>query len=109
MLPPMKEVVEPHYLAYGRLYFEQKNFERYGWDLGFITPFVSARVYCWDVLVMPYHMGTEPLRCWETSASQCLPGDESTPLLLYPPEFSLTGAIAEAGAVVGFAALFAAP
>ena len=31
---PQTEVVEPAYLCYGRLYFEQINSERYGWSFG---------------------------------------------------------------------------
>ena len=57
---------------------------------------------------MPYHMGTQPLRHYDTGAGQCLPGDP-VPFLLYPPEFSLTGAIAEAGVVVALYAIFPAP
>src|SRR5437588_4349618 len=31
-LPPNSEIVEPGYVTFNRLYFEQKNFERHGWD-----------------------------------------------------------------------------
>src|SRR5260370_30318924 len=31
---PLTELVEPPYVCYRRLYFEQINIERYGWDLG---------------------------------------------------------------------------
>lgn len=102
---PMTEPVEPQYVCYGRLYFEQINSERYTWDLGFIHPFVSAGRFFWDVAVLPYKLGTDPCRHFECSAGYCLPGDP-VPLLLYPPELSLTGAIFEAGTIVALYAIF---
>jgi hypothetical protein len=105
VFPPAQEVVEPNYVCYNRLYFEEMNSERYGWDLGFIQPFVSAGVFYWDVLTLPYHIGTEPCRHYECSAGYCLPGDP-VPYLLYPPELSLTGATLEAGTIVALFAIF---
>jgi hypothetical protein len=98
-------VVEPSYLCYGRLYFEQKNFERYGWDLGPFTPLLSAAGFYWDLAWLPYHLATAPCRQYECSAGYCLPGSP-VPLLLYPPELSLTGFVAEAGTVVAMVAIF---
>lgn len=103
--PPLTEVVEPYFVTHRRLYYEQKNLERYGWDLGFVSPFVSAAKFYWDVAWLPYHMGVDPLRRYDTSAGQCLPGDP-VPLLLYPPHYSVTGAILEAGAIVALFAIF---
>jgi hypothetical protein len=105
VFPPAREVVEPNYVCYKRLLFEQKNLERYGWDLGFITPFVSAGKFYWDVVWMPYHIWTAPCRCYECSAGYCLPGDP-VPLLIYPPELSLTGTVMEAGTIVALFAIF---
>jgi hypothetical protein len=96
---PLQETVEPMFTAYNRLYFEQINAERYGWDLGPIHPLVSAGVFYFDLLTLPYHMGTQPLRKYEADAGYCLPGDP-VPLLLYPPECTWTGIATEA-AVVG--------
>jgi hypothetical protein len=95
MFPHRDMLVEPNYVCYNRLYFEQKNSERFGWDLCFIQPFVSAGTFFFDVATLPYHFWTDPCRCYECSAGYCLPGDP-VPLLLYPPELSLTGALAEA-------------
>jgi hypothetical protein len=105
VFPPMTETVEPNYTCYGRLYFEDKNSERYGWDLGFIQPFVSAGIFFWDTATLPYHLGTEPCRRYECNAGYCMPGDP-VPYLLYPPVYSVTGAAAEIGAVVALAAIF---
>jgi hypothetical protein len=103
--PPAQEVADPYYVCYGRLYFEQINSERYGWDLGPLQPLISAGMFYWDVLTLPYHMGTEPCRCYECNAGYCLPGDP-VPYLIYPPQLSLTGAAAEAAAVTGVAFAF---
>jgi hypothetical protein len=106
--PPLSEIVEPGYVVYRRLYFEQKNFERGGWDLGFITPFVCAGAFFWDIATLPYHVGTQPLRKWDTGAGNCLPGSPA-PLLLYPPEFSVTGLLLEATVVTSLYGLFPGP
>ncbi len=98
-------MVEPIYLCYDRLYFEQKNSERYGWDFGPIHPLISAAGFYWDVVTLPYHMGTDPCRRYECSAGYCLPGSPM-PLLLYPPEISLTGLVLEAGTLTALFAIF---
>jgi hypothetical protein len=97
--PRMEEVVEPSYVCYGRLYFENKNFDRFGWDLGFVQPFVSGGLFFWDVATLPYHVFTDPCRCCECNSGYCLPGDP-VPFLLYPPGLSVTGLMAETAAVV---------
>ena len=59
-------------MSFSRLYFEQKNFERHGWDLGYITPFVCAGSFFWDTALLPYHMGVQPFRKFDTApASAC--------------------------------------
>jgi hypothetical protein len=103
--PTLRGTVEPNYTCYSRLGFEQKNFERYGWDLGVLTPLISAAAFYKDVLLIPYHLGTEPCRRYECNTGYCLPGD-SVPLLLYPPQFSLTGTLLEGAAVAGVLLVF---
>lgn len=102
--PPMQEVVEPGYVCYGRLFFEERNSERYDWDFGIIQPLVSVGYFYKDVLLFPYHYFTDPCRRYDCDAGYCLPGDP-TPYLLYPPALSLTGALGEAGAVLAVLAL----
>jgi hypothetical protein len=92
-------------LCYGRLLFEDLNSERYGWDLGFIQPFVSGGRFLWDMALLPYHTATAPCRCFECNAGYCLPGDP-VPYLLYPLELSLTGAAWEASVIVALFAIF---
>lgn len=101
---PMVELVEPNGFAYCRLYFEEKNSERYGWDLGPIQPVVSSLVFFKDVVCLPHNIVTHPHRRFETNAGQCMPGDP-VPYIIYPPELTGSGLLAEVGAV---ALLFAA-
>jgi hypothetical protein len=103
--PAASLLVEPNYVCYGRLYFQERNAERYGWDLGMVQPAVSAGVFFFDVATLPYHWGANLCKGPACSAGQCLPGDP-VPYLLYPPELSLTGAVAEAGAIAGVLAVF---
>jgi hypothetical protein len=105
VFPPNAETVEPNYVCYRRLFFEDLNSERYGWDLGFVQPFVSAGKFFCDVATLPYHAGTEPCRKYECSAGYCLPGDP-VPYLIYPPELSVTGAVLEAGTIVALYGIF---
>jgi hypothetical protein len=93
-------LVEPGYVCHGRLLFEQPNLERYGWDLGVLTPFASVGVYWYDLALLPYHSWTDPLERWDCSSGKCLPGDRVA-LLLYPEKFSLTGLAAQAGVIAG--------
>jgi hypothetical protein len=103
--PHMVEHVEPGYVMYRRLLFEQKNAERYGWSLGYLHPLVSAAIFYKDVVMLPYHIGTRPFQQYESDAGYALPGDPQ-PLLLYPEELSLTGLAAQAGAVTGMFFIF---
>jgi hypothetical protein len=103
--PQQNEFAVPNYVCYGRLYFEQLNFERYGWDLGPIAPIVESLVFGADLAILPYKIGCDPFRCYECSSGYCLPGDP-TPLLLYPPQLSLTGATAELGTIFTLIAAF---
>jgi hypothetical protein len=98
--PPVMEVVEPNFVMHGRLYFEQPNSERHGWDLGILQPAVSLATFYKDTVFFPYHYWTRPGERCETSAGKCLPGDP-TPFYLYRPELSWTGLLGETATVVG--------
>lgn len=102
---PMKLEVAPYYVCYGRLRFEEKNAERYGWDLGIIQPLISAGYFLWDFVWFPYHLAMEPCRCFEYNTGFCLPGDP-VPYLLDPLEISATGAVAEVGTILALVAIF---
>lgn len=95
---PQAEVIEPAYLCYRRLYFEQINAERYGWSLGPLHPLISAGIFCFDLATLPYHAATDPLRRYECNPGYALPGD-LMPLLLYRPDLNVPGVVAEAAAI----------
>ena len=97
--------VEPNYLVYQRLYFEERNSECYGWDLGIAQPLVSTGAFFWDVAALPYHLATDSFRFYDSDAGECLPGDP-VPYLLYPPTLSMSGAVAEAGTIFVLLAVF---
>jgi hypothetical protein len=103
--PPLTKLVEPAFVCHGRLLFEQPDFERGLWDFGVFGPLLSVGKFYLDVALLPYHAFTHPFDCYDCSAGKCLPGDPS-PLYLYPPELSLTGLAAEAGAITALFFVF---
>jgi hypothetical protein len=103
--PERNLLIAPNYVCHGRLLFEQRNAERYGWDLGVLHPVLSAALFGKDFVTIPYHLGTNPLRCRECNAGKCLPGDP-VPLRLYPPGLSLTGTASEVATILGLVAIF---
>lgn len=102
--PRRTMVVEPNYVCYGRLYFQDLNAERYGWDLGPIHPVISTAKFWYDLALLPIHVVNDPCGR-DCSAGYCLPGDP-VPFLLYPPEVTLKGAIAEVGVILALVAIF---
>lgn len=80
--PTLSAVAEPSYLCYRRLFFEQLNFERHGWNLGILQPPLSAALFYADVLALPFYWAADPCRGYECNSGLCLPGDP-TPLLWY--------------------------
>ncbi len=72
-------LVEPNYLCYGRLYFQQTQAERYGRSLGVMQPFVSAGVFYYDVLAFPLRAMFWPCRPYECSADGYSPFFEGWP------------------------------
>ena len=103
--PKQSLLVEPTYVNHGRLYYEELNAERYGWDLGFFSVPLGVAYFYKDVLLFPYHAFTDPCRCQDSSAGKCLPGDP-VPYRLYPEGLSLSGAFGEAATIVALMAIF---
>jgi hypothetical protein len=103
--PQTASSVEPGYVAHRRLFFEQPNFDRHLWDVGYLTPYLSAGKFFYDTVLLPYHCGTEPLRRWDASAGKCLPGDD-TPLYCYGEKFSVTGLTFQVFSVAGGILIF---
>jgi hypothetical protein len=98
-------VVEPNLLYYHHLWFEDKNSERYGWDLGAIQPAVSLFEFWFDFMSLPMRIGNNLCDCMESNVGYCLPGDP-VPYLLYPPEVSVPGTVGELGVIVALMAIF---
>ena len=89
--PPARAVFEPGFVVHRRLHFEEKNTERYGWDLGFVTPFVSTAYFYKDVLLWPNSLASGVVTgFWDTNAGKCLPGSP-VPYCFYPPGLTITG------------------
>lgn len=103
--PRMVAYAEPNYVSYGRLYFQELNSERYGWDLGPISPLASTLYFFRDVTLFPYRFGTDFCRCHDANAGYCLPGDP-VPYLFYPAEASWTGTGVEVATIVTLLAAF---
>lgn len=103
--PHQGKLVEPNFVCYGRLIFEQKNMERYGWDLGPLSLVASPLTFFKDVVCAPYRGLSDPCRHHECNTGYCLPGDP-VPLLIYPPGLSATGTFAEAASIVAVLAIF---
>ena len=100
--PPMQATFSPMYVVHRRLHFEDRNTERYGWDLGIIQPFVSAMAFYKDCLLWPQSLASGcAYGFWDTNAGKCLPGSP-TPYLLYPPELTISGGLVEAAIITGF-------
>lgn len=105
--PPMRINYEPLYVIHRRLHFEEKNSERYGWDLGIIQPLVSSAFFYKDVLLWPNSLASGvAYGFWDTNAGKCLPGSP-TPYMLYPPGLTITGTVVEGLFITGVA--FAIP
>jgi hypothetical protein len=81
--PFLTSTVEPSYVCYKRLWFEQRNTERYGWDFGVLEPVIGTGIFYTDLAVLPLHWAANPFRCFDCSTGLCLPGD-TVPLLWNP-------------------------
>ena len=99
----MRTLLEPNYIVHRRLYFEEMNGERTGWDLGPLQPFLSTAYFAKDVFLLPHNWasGFHKNR-YDTSAGKCLPGS-TTPYYLYPPGFTVSGLMFQVPLVTGLA------
>ena len=66
-------LVTPNYVVHQRLLFEQKNLERYGWDLGVLTPAANLGVFAYDMFTLPYHIWSRPLDQMDTARANTCP------------------------------------
>ena len=94
-------VVEPSYVLHRRLFFEQPNFERAGYNFGILQPGICFGVFVYDLAFFPYHYWSDLHDRGDCNVGKCLPGDPYAPLLVPIERFSVTGAIGQAGAILG--------
>jgi hypothetical protein len=104
--PPRQAILEPGYVVYRTLYFEERNAERQGWDLGPMQTLVSAAYFWRDALLLPQSVMTAWCRGpWDTSAGKCQPGSPS-PYYLYPLGLTVSGTAFETLSAVGIGFAF---
>ena len=99
--------VEPNFVCYGKAqtFFEDRNTERYGWDLGPMSVPLAYTKFLYDVAFLPMKAFANPCRQHECSAGQCLPGDP-VPYMLYPMDFNCEGVTAEAAVILALVVMF---
>ena len=103
--PPVRALVEPGYVVHRRLYFEDQNSERYGWDAGVLQPVVSTLLFYKDTLLWVPRLASSPHERYATDAGKCPPGSPM-PYYLYPPEIDIWGYSAGIPWYVGLAFIF---
>ena len=100
-MPPKQVVYEAGFVIHRRMHFEEKNSERYGWDLGLATPFVSTASFYKNILLWPSSLATSlVVGGTDTNMGKCLPGSP-TPYYLYPQGLTITGGVAEGLVITG--------
>lgn len=99
--PAMRANREPNYVVHRRLYFEEPNAERAGWDLGPLQSALSTAYFMKDVVFLPHNVASGLWKNrWDTSAGKCPPG-AMTPYYLYPPRFTVSGLMFESTLITG--------
>lgn len=97
---PSAVVLEPGYVVHRRLYFEEKNSERYGWNLGIAQPFISAGYFYKDLLLYPMKLASNVHERYDTNAGKAMAGSP-VPYLHYPPELTFGGMVIGSTAIIG--------
>ena len=97
---PSPLFLEPSYVVHRRLMFEEKNAERYGWNLGIIQPAVSAAYFYKDLLIYPMKLASNLGERYDASAGKAMPGSP-VPYLFYPPELTFGGVVLGSTAILG--------
>lgn len=92
-------------LCHKPLYFEERALERYGHTCGpIVQPFKSAAHFFLNIAVLPYKAGMYPPNECRYALGYYRPGD-CAPWMVDPIPFSLRGALFQAGAGLGVAAI----
>jgi len=92
-------------LCHKPLYFEERALERYGHTCGpLVQPLKSGAHFFLNIAFLPYKMGMYPPNECRYALGYYRPGD-CAPWMVDPIPFSLRGALFQAGAAVGVAAV----
>jgi hypothetical protein len=103
--PYTLKTIEPCYVVHRRLYFEQPNFERTGYDYGLLQPAICMGVFYYDTLLLPYHFCSDLQHRLESSVGKCLPGDPAP--FVWPCErLSVSGLVGQGATGIGLGVLF---
>jgi hypothetical protein len=104
--PSVMAKIEPSYVVHRRLYFEEPNAERAGWDMGAIQPILSAYRFTRDCVFLPQNVASGLWKNrWDTSAGKCPPG-APTPYYLYPRGYTVSGMLWQVPLTVGLVFIF---
>jgi hypothetical protein len=103
--PERAVVAEANFLCYDKLLFEDRNSERYGWEIGMLQTFISPLLFYADLAVAPCSIFKHPCSCTDCNTGLCLPGDP-VPYRIYPPEITATGTLAELATIVALIVAF---
>jgi hypothetical protein len=96
---------KPSSLCHKPLYFEEEALERYGHSKGpYLQPVYSAAHFFVTLPILPYKMGVQTPHECEYALGHYRPGS-CAPYFIYPLPISVRGALFQAGAVVGTAAV----
>jgi hypothetical protein len=102
---PVQALLEPNYVVHRRLYFEEMNSDRHGWDHGPLQPVISSLYFYKDVLTWPHKLAGGLFRPkYDVSAGKCPPG-APTAYYFYPPGLTVSGSLFEAGIIIGTAVI----
>jgi hypothetical protein len=92
-------------LCHKPLYFEQVQLERYGHTAGpVLQPVISGAHFFANIAVLPYKMGINPPNECQYALGYYRPGS-CAPWMIPPIPLSVRGGLAQAGSVVGAAAV----
>ena len=99
----------PHYwtapaFCHNPLYYEDEYLDRYGYHFGSAQPFISGVDFLWTTATLPYRMGAYPCCECVYTLGKYRPGD-CVPFQIECLPLSLRGALYEAAAIAGLAAL----
>lgn len=91
-------------LCHKPLYFEEVALERYGHSMGVLQPIVSGAHFFGTIPILPYKMGLTPPQECIYALGYYRPGN-CAPYMISPLGFTARAGLAQAGAVVGAAAI----